>query len=116
MKPYLFVIKSTKLEECLSFYQSLGMELKEESHEAGTVHYSTKFDGVVWELYPTTKDELPSNNRLGFQLTDKQLADKSILAFIEEHASSAHDFGNGQHYVVMNDPDGRAVELVYQQK
>jgi len=115
MKPYLFVIKSTKLEECLSFYQSLGMELKEESHEDGIIHYSAKFDGVVWELYPTKQDESPSNNRLGFQLTDIQVADKTILAYIEKHAISAHDFGNGQHYVVMNDPDGRAVEIVYQQ-
>lgn len=115
MKPYLIVLKSVQLEACVAFYQSLGIAFEQASHDEKTIHYTTKMDSLVWELYPVNEGEQASNNRLGFQLSPEQTDQDSIVAFIKQKAEQIHDFGNGQHYAVMEDPDGRTIEVVYQQ-
>ena len=72
MKPYLIVLKSVQLEACVAFYQSLGIAFEQASHDEKTIHYTTKMDSLVWELYPVNEGEQASNNRLGFQLSPEQ--------------------------------------------
>lgn len=57
----VFVIRTNRLPEVLTFYQSLGLEFVEEKHGKGPVHYACESNGVVFEIYPGKNDRLLYN-------------------------------------------------------
>ncbi|MCT9934379.1 VOC family protein [Planotetraspora sp. A-T 1434] len=92
MRPILLVIYTSKLEECRSFYASLGLDLTAEQHGDGPRHFAAVLaDGGVLELYPATSGRETGALRLGFSV------------------DRAASLPSGVH--VLRDPDGRAVEL-----
>ena len=51
------VIRATRLEEVLSFFQTLGLEFVKEKHGSGPEHYACERNGVVFEIYPSRKND-----------------------------------------------------------
>ncbi|MDL4821010.1 glyoxalase/bleomycin resistance/dioxygenase family protein [Actinomadura opuntiae] len=89
----LIVIYTARLEECRAFYAGLGLDLRPERHGSGPDHYAAVLeDGAVFELYPAGTREPTGRLRLGFATT-----------------AGACGLEPGRH--VLDDPDGRAVEV-----
>jgi lactoylglutathione lyase len=67
----LLVLKTGQVDRLWAFYQALGVELAEERHGSGPVHYAGKVGEVVLEVYPlpagATAD---TTTRLGFAVQD----------------------------------------------
>lgn len=92
-KAALLVIYTDHLEQCRAFYAGLGLQFVLERHGTGPDHYATELPGgLVLELYPATARRPVSSNRLGFRT-----------------AAETVDLAPGHH--VLEDPDGRAVEV-----
>jgi lactoylglutathione lyase len=66
----LLVLKTRQVEQVRLFYQSLGIELAEEQHGKGPVHFAGRVGDVVIEVYPLAGDGTPvdSSTRLGFEV------------------------------------------------
>lgn len=87
------MLYSNDLERCRAFYADLGLPFVLEQHGQGPEHYATELSGgLVAELYPATERRPASSNRLGFHVD-----------------AEAVDLAPGRH--VVEDPDGRAVEV-----
>jgi hypothetical protein len=67
----LVVLKTRQTEALRKFYGSLGIELAEEQHGKGPVHYAGRIGGVVLEVYPLPEDGTPADatTRLGFTVS-----------------------------------------------
>ncbi|MFF7655265.1 VOC family protein [Streptomyces sp. NPDC007983] len=91
----LLVLYTDHLEESRAFYTGLGLSFVREQHGRGPIHYSATLpDGTVIELYPATAKRPVSRVRLGFSV---------------EGRAVTPPLAPGRH--VVEDPDGRAVEL-----
>lgn len=103
MKVKLLVIRCKDLKESRQFYEQLGYEFKEEKHGNGPIHYSSEREGFVFELYPAQEDE-KDNTRLGFEFKDlvSLSSDIEVIDIFEY---------NNKKVRVVNDPDGRKIEL-----
>jgi hypothetical protein len=64
----LIVLKTRQLDRLRKFYASLGINLVEEKHGKGPVHYAARIGDTVMEVYPLSeKDSQPDATiRLGF--------------------------------------------------
>ncbi len=107
----LLVIRTTDIELVLGFYESLGLEFIEHCHGTGPMHFPTELSGLVFEIYPTKKQEnVDRMTRLGFALPDlPSVVDRlrsNAIPIIEEPTPS--DWGMR---AIIHDPDGRVVEL-----
>ena len=104
----LIVLRTPKLEELCKFYAALGLRLAEEQHEMGPKHFSCTFQGMVLELYPSTKASEPG--RVGFAVESlSALLERLLLLgtpIVEEPAR-----GPWGLRCLVRDPDGRVVEL-----
>lgn len=91
--PALLVTYTGDLERCRAFYADLGLQFVLEQHGKGPQHYASELPGgLVLELYPATARRPVSSNRLGFRVV-----------------ADTVDLEPGHH--VLEDPDGRAVEV-----
>ncbi|MFD7507414.1 VOC family protein [Streptomyces sp. NPDC059850] len=91
----LIVLYTDHVEESRAFYSGLGLALVQEQHGRGPVHYAATLpDGTVVELYPATARRPVSSVRLGFTVDGRTVTPP---------------LAPGRH--VVEDPDGRAVEL-----
>ena len=101
----LLVLYTEKLEENLKFYESLGLEFKQEQHGSGPVHYAYEKDGVVFELYPTSKNNPTSSCRVGIgtHYTPK-------IGTIVDTMKATYQSENESLYI-LEDPDRRKVML-----
>jgi hypothetical protein len=52
----LLVLKTRQIEQLRLFYQALGLELAEEQHGKGPVHYAGRAGDMVVEIYPLLDD------------------------------------------------------------
>jgi lactoylglutathione lyase len=106
----LLVLKTPQVDRMLAFYRTLGIELNEEKHGTGPVHYAGKVGDTVLEIYPlppgSTSD---ATTRLGF-----------IVASLTAVVDAFREFGlvltepkmsTWGVRAVVRDPDGRAVEI-----
>ena len=75
-----------------------------EKHGSGPEHYSSEYDGSVFELYPNKGNMPTDNTRLGFKLTCLQNKISKL------DIANTYEF-NGNTIYVVTDPDGRKVEL-----
>ena len=68
----LLVLKTRQVEQLRLFYQTLGVELVQEQHGKGPVHYAGRAGDVVIEVYPLPDDASPvdASTRLGFAVED----------------------------------------------
>ncbi len=108
----LVVLKTRQVEALRRFYGTLGIELAEERHGKGPVHFAGQVGDVVLEVYPLPDDGTlaDTSTRLGFsvaRLVEVVLALKALDTPIVTDPQ-ASQWGLR---AVVRDPDGRAVEL-----
>ncbi|MBP6859945.1 MAG: glyoxalase/bleomycin resistance/extradiol dioxygenase family protein [Candidatus Pacebacteria bacterium] len=105
----LLVFRTEKLEESRRFYEALlGIEFTKEKHGNGPEHYAALLpEGIVLELYPGE----PSRVRLGFKIENLEAAlERLTKEGLLQHAQIAtRDL---VVVCVVDDPDGRRVEVV----
>ena len=95
--------------EHYNFYEKLGLKFIKEQHGKGAVHYATYVGQIVLEFYPLKEDSKIEQSRLGFTV------DKNTLGKMKDDIISIYEF-EGQIVVVVQDPDGRKVELIGEEK
>lgn len=108
----LLVLKTRQIEKMRAFYQALGVDLAEEQHGKGPVHFAGKVGAVVLEVYPLPDDGTPtdSDTRLGFTVEKLAVTAERLQAIGILVPGNPQMTEWGQR-VVVGDPDGRAVEL-----
>ena len=104
MKLNLLVLRCKNIELTKAFYEKLGLKFVKEKHGKGVEHYATYVGEMVLELYPLKKGLEIEQSRLGFSV------ELHCLESMKDEAISCYEF-NGQNIVVVQDPDGRKVEL-----
>jgi catechol 2,3-dioxygenase-like lactoylglutathione lyase family enzyme len=104
------VIRTSNLERLREFYSTLGLELVQERHGAGPLHYSCSMNGTVMEIYPT-KRPVAGGNRLGLRL-------KTPTAAIERLQLAGYLPGGAELLnreaspaFLVHDPDGNQLEI-----
>ncbi|MBO0726478.1 MAG: VOC family protein [Blastocatellia bacterium] len=109
------VLRTTRIDACLGFYQALGLEMVEEKHGKGPAHYSSSSNGVIVEIYPETQKNFTESRtertiRLGFKVESLAATLKSLesLGATVLKPPSITQWG---HCAVILDPDGREVEI-----
>jgi lactoylglutathione lyase len=108
----LLVLKSRQVDRLRTFYETLGIELAQEQHGHGPVHFAGPAGDVVLEIYPLPEEGTAADTttRLGFvveQLTEVIEALQAIGSTVVAQPQ-ATDWG---YRAVVRDPDGRAVEI-----
>lgn len=107
----LVVLKTQRVVAMQKFYSALGIELVEEQHGKGPVHFAGRVGDVVLEIYPLPGDtSADASTRLGF--TVARLADTiKALKTIDTPVVTEPQATQWGIRAVVRDPDGRAVEL-----
>lgn len=98
------------MRRSLKFYELLGFDFSEEKHNNGPIHYVSKSESFLFELYPLTQnDGYPQPHaRLGFLVSGgaieqlEKYKDESGKSFVCEKK----DYG-----YLTRDPMGRFIEL-----
>ncbi len=108
----LLVLKTRQVDRLRSFYQALGIDLTEEKHGAGPVHFAGQVGGAVLELYPLPAEDGPADatTRLGFAVEKLAEVVQALRNAGELIAREPRPTAWGLRAVV-RDPDGRAIEL-----
>jgi predicted enzyme related to lactoylglutathione lyase len=108
----LLVLKTRQVEQLRRFYQMLGIELTEEKHGKGPIHYAGRLGDMVIEVYPLPDDGSPvdSSTRLGFAVEDLAEVIRALEGVGTRIITPARDTAWGRQAIVC-DPDGRGVEL-----
>ena len=101
----LLVLRCQNIHESKAFYEKLNINFVEEQHGKSPVHYAAEIGSLVLELYPLAKHENIDNCRLGFELkdTDNILKQLNVITSYQRENQWVH---------VVQDPDGRKVELL----
>jgi lactoylglutathione lyase len=108
----LVVLKTRQMENLRRFYGSLGIELAEEQHGKGPVHYAGRVGDMVLEIYPLPEDQATADasTRLGFVVAGV----KEVAEALQGHGAQIVTEPQATQWglrAVVRDPDGRAVEL-----
>lgn len=111
----LLVLRAADLEITRTFYEALGMVFIQEKHGTGPIHYSCDMNGTVLEIYPGKPGIAPDRRNagsitVGFQVTTIE----TTIAQIGPEAATVLTMPQDSPYgrrAVLQDPDGRAVEL-----
>lgn len=108
----LLVLKTRQVEKLLAFYQTLGIAFAQEQHGKGPVHHSGVIGGAVLELYPLANEVSTADQttRLGFVVANVDQIVESLQASGTPVTSPPTKTAWG-YRAVLQDPDGRAVEL-----
>jgi lactoylglutathione lyase len=111
----LLVLRTAQLEKCLTFYQAIGLKFDQEQHGKGPIHYACELGTIVLEIYPGDPGLAPDRKTggatmLGFQVVALdnllEVLGGEGIPILSPIQSSAW----GKRAVVQ-DPDGRAIEL-----
>jgi lactoylglutathione lyase len=107
----LVVLKTRQVDALRRFYGSLGIELAQEQHGKGPVHFAGQVGDVVLEVYPLP-DGTPvdATTRLGFVVARLAEVVEALSALSTPVVTEPQTTEWGFRAVV-RDPDGRAVEL-----
>lgn len=108
----LIVIRSLDIEKSRTFYEQIGLNFQPEQHGKGPVHYASVLkNDIVFEIYPSQKDVLEDESRLGFKVDNLDQLIEALEVQNIEVLQKAKKTAWGYRAVV-KDPDGRKVELV----
>lgn len=103
------VVRVPDVERSADFYRSLGLELTQEKHGEGPIHYSFQLSrSVVCELYPLKQgsDAPTPGVRLGFEVADVAALKRTLAAQGRELLP-----GTSSASFVVIDPSGNQVEI-----
>lgn len=111
----LIVLRTVDVEKSLAFYRALGLEFQQEQHGNGPVHYASIMRDIVIEIFPGKPGNAPERRHtgatmLGFQVENLDAIIETLKNQGAEILTSPQDSQWGRRAVVQ-DPDGRAVEL-----
>lgn len=108
----LLVLKTHQVEQLRAFYQNLGVDLIEEQHGKGPVHFAGRASAVVIEVYPLLDYGSPvdSSTRLGFVVENVADVIRALEGIGTKIVMPPKETAWGFQAVV-KDPDGRSVEL-----
>ncbi|HEY7183497.1 MAG TPA: VOC family protein [Blastocatellia bacterium] len=111
----LLVLRTTRIDACLKFYQALGLEMVEEKHGKGPLHHSFSSNGITIEIYPETRKNLieiraERTFRLGFTV-ESLVATLESLESLVATVLKPPSITQWGHCAVILDPDGREVEI-----
>jgi lactoylglutathione lyase len=112
VKLSLVVLKARQVASLRKFYGSIGIDLSEEQHGKGPVHFAGQVGGVVLEVYPLAEDGTPADatTRLGFVVPRLAEVVDELRSVGAPMVTQPQATQWGLRAVV-RDPDGRAVEL-----
>jgi lactoylglutathione lyase len=112
----LLVLKTHQVEQLRAFYLTLGVNLVEEKHGKGPVHFAGRAGAVVIEVYPLTDDSSPvdSSTRLGFAVENVAEVIRALERIGTKSVTPPKETAWGFQAIV-KDPDGRSVELTQAQ-
>lgn len=110
----LLVIKTNQLETTCEFYQSIGIQFQKHQHGKGPVHYAAEIGPFVFEIYPSPDRQalVDSSTRLGFEVLQ---LDKLIATLPEDIVLKFPHQAEWGYQAIVQDPDGRKIELTQQQ-
>lgn len=104
----LLVLGVEDLEASRAFYAALGLDLVQEKHGDGPLHFSCDMQGTVMELYPRPRETRPARLRLGFRVT------REVLGRLQSSLPRAPRLIRRTEEVevhLVRDPDENAIEL-----
>ncbi|OJJ19395.1 hypothetical protein BKI52_21540 [marine bacterium AO1-C] len=111
----LLVIWSQEITTLVKFYNLLGVQLQQEQHGKGPIHYAAQLSETnVFEIYPATSAEKVTRNiRLGFQVEQLDIVLNTLIeaGFVVHQPAKKSTWG---YRAVILDPEGRKIELVEQ--
>lgn len=107
----LLVLWTHRLEHARAFYSLLGFDFKLEQHPKGAKHYAAVMKDGVFELFSGGAGQV-DNVRLGFGVSDLEMVLKNIESKIVTGPQQT-EFG---YRAVVEDPDGRLIELYQEAK
>jgi len=107
----LLVLKSRQVDQLRAFYEALGIAFTQEQHGGGPVHFAGQIGDPILEIYPLPDDgTVDRTTRLGFGVMNLDQVIEHLRAGGTPITSPARQTTWGYRAVVQ-DPDGRAVEL-----
>jgi lactoylglutathione lyase len=108
----LLVLKTRQVEQLHLFFQTLGVELTEEQHGKGPVHFAGRAGDVVIEVYPLSdrSSTVDTSTRLGFAVENVVKVISALEGIGSTIVTQPRVTAWGLQAVV-KDPDGRSVEL-----
>jgi lactoylglutathione lyase len=90
----------------------LGFHFKKQQHGKGPFHWSSNLGGAILEIYPVSSEKnVDSATRLGFEVDGITSKLDSLRSIGTEIISEPKESEWGLRAVVQ-DPDGRSVELL----
>ncbi len=106
----MLVLRCSDIDKTRAFYEKLGMRFERERHGTGAEHFACADGDVTIELYPSRDPSAKGVERLGFTVHS---LDQAVAAVREAGAlvRSAPTLTEAGPRAVVEDPDGRAVEL-----
>jgi lactoylglutathione lyase len=110
------VLFAADVNTTAEFYRALGLELEHEDHGEGPVHFATELGGVHFAIYPTdVRGRAPARRAVGSSFPGFYVAalDRVTESLRQLGASvlSEHEQMPWGCRVVVEDPDGRAIEV-----
>jgi lactoylglutathione lyase len=108
----LVVLKTRQVDAMRRFYASLGIELVQEQHGKGPVHFAGKVGNVMLEVYPLAEEgaTAEATTRFGFTIQSVNMVVEELRGLSAPIDTEPQATKSGVRAVV-RDPDGRAVEL-----
>jgi lactoylglutathione lyase len=110
------VLFAAEVDKTAEFYRAIGLELEHEDHGEGPVHFAMELGGVHFAIYPTeVNGRAPARRAAGSSFPG------FYVAALDEVAGALRRMGATvltEHEqmpwgcrVVVEDPDGRAIEI-----
>jgi lactoylglutathione lyase len=111
----LIVLRTAKIESSLAFYRAFGLEFVQEQHGTGPIHFSSKLNDTVIEIYPGAEGFAPPRQSGGSTMIGLRVesVDEVVAALQQLGAQVVNppkDSAWGRRAVV-TDFDGRAIEI-----
>ncbi|MEM8504396.1 MAG: VOC family protein [Cyanobacteria bacterium P01_D01_bin.1] len=109
------MLRSSNLEDTLSFYSALGLNFIQEQHGSGPLHYSCDLGGLVLEIYLGQAGMVPEpkatgSTMLGCNVVSLDETLECLQALDIEPKSAPKDAEWGR-WINVVDPDGRVIQL-----
>lgn len=109
------VLSSHKVKNTANFYKNLGLDLVEEKHGDGPLHYACDFGGCHFAIFESKEGNAPAQEfggatKIGFNVDDVDLFFKKSIEHGATEKLKPDNALWGRNAVVI-DPDGRTIEF-----
>lgn len=110
----LVVLRTADVLKTLLFYRAFGLEFEQECHGQGVIHYACTLGTSTIEIYPLIDGSAQSPVQSGATMLGFKVANiDAVLTKLQKIGTvlpTRESTSRGRR-VVLNDPDGRKVEL-----